>query len=832
MQVNFGRPALALITAAALCACGGGGGGGSTSAPPVEATNPQPPAPAPAVPPAPTPVTPLPPPVVSPPEVITPPAPGTIQTGHPRLWVTSADLLRLRSWATDANPLYRDGLKLLAARAKAEMDRGDVAKDTGSREYEEFPTESYAELFAFMSLIESDAAVRSDYAARARTLLLTVINQALLGPGAPCASGCRYPRFRDPEFFTSDSNRARWHGEAFPLVVDWIYATLSAQDKQSIRTVFLRWAQEIKANGYHRPQPIDVVNSTSLLTQDQVRWSGNNYYTAHMRNLGMMALALDPSDDAGNQLRSNLANATDAWLYIFDKLTRTDSQGGLLPEGFEYSPQTASYAAQFLLALRTAGADGCGSHCQLGANPFWSDFVSAYYHSLSPATVTDTNTGGTAYLPASYGDAQNYRTPDFIDAFGAIGVYDALVGNGQRLNSLRWAQKYTAPGGESAFLRRVSNSDDFRQSMLYFMLYDPAATAATDPRSAMPLMHFAPGMNKILVRTGWDGQASWFNFSLGWNYIDHQTADGNNFEWYRRGEWLTKGRSGYPEIAEGIASSEFYNTIAIENSQPSRDPNDWRTDLWRRGSQWNYVAAGSPRLLARSDQMSFTYAMGDATNLYNSSSENATDVVHASRSIVWLKQEDAVVVFDRSQSGTLNRFKRWWLQLASPALVSGSRATSLTAGGQQLTVTNLMPSGATMKAIGSPGQPIEGQVAQGEPMKVRLMVEAAGNPTSVQFLNVLQATNAGTAPTTVVALQNADQSWIGAQVESTAIMFPKSTNQVFGGLTYTTPSAASSHIITGLQPSTAYSVTRSGNTISVQIGGSAMSDTGGVLVVR
>jgi hypothetical protein len=165
-----------------------------------------------------------------------------------------------------------------------------------------------------------------------------------------------------------------------------------------------------------------------------------------MRNLGMMALALDAADDPNNQLRNYLGNATGAWLYTFDNLSRTDSKGGFLPEGFEYSPQTASYAIQFLLALRTAGADTCGAHCLVQGNPFWDDFLAGYYHSLSPATQADGD-GLAAYQPSWYGDAQTYASTDLISALGALGVYDSVAGNLSRLQSVRWAQTHTPPGG-------------------------------------------------------------------------------------------------------------------------------------------------------------------------------------------------------------------------------------------------------------------------------------------------------------------------------------------------------------------------------------------------
>ncbi|MEN9867851.1 MAG: hypothetical protein RL748_3441, partial [Pseudomonadota bacterium] len=667
-----------------------------------------------------------------------------VQT-HPRLWLTEADLPRLRAWANDSNPLYRDALKPLALRAKAEMDSGDVPRrDCGSTEYEAYPTESYAQLFAFMAQVENDAAVRADYASRARTLLMSIINIAAQGPAQEANYICPenqqsgYPPYRSPRFFTEDSNRARWHGEAFPLVVDWIYPTLTAQDKQTIRTVFLRWSQEIIERGYNHPTPIGMVNDPALLANnEQVRWSGNNYFTAHMRNLGMMAMALDPADDANNSLRNYLGNATGAWLYLFDSLINNESRGGLLPEGYEYSPQTASYAIQFLLALRSAGMDTCGSHCQMDSSGFWYQFLYAFYHSLSPAPIEEANLGP-VYLPAWYGDGENYHSSDFISAFGALGAYDILTGNNNRLPSLRWAQTHMMPGGAANFMRRASNPDDFRHTILYFMLYDPTLLPAADPRPALSLHHHATGLQTIFSRTSWNNDASWFIYSLPWNQIDHQQSSANHFEWYRNGEWLTKARNGYPDIAEGIASSEFKNLLALENDKPNRDDSDWRTDLWRRGSQWNLVGSGNPLLVSSAVNEHYLYAFGDATNTYNASSENATDIVHASRSLLWLKP-DTVVMLDRAQSKTANRFKRWWLQLATPASISTNRARATTAGGQQLQVTSLLPAGALLSAVNSNDSHIEQTAARNEPMRVRLRIDAPDNPQQVYFLNVLQA---------------------------------------------------------------------------------------------
>lgn len=765
--------------------------------------------------------------------------------GHPRLWITPSDLPRLQSLAAANNPLWQDGLALIAARAKEDMDQGHVPNDDcGSREYEEYSAEMYAELFAFMSLVEPDAAARNDYAQRARTLLMHVMNAAAEGPADSedfyCNDWNYYPAYRHPEFFTTDSNRARWHGEAFPLVVDWIYASLSADDKIIIRKVFLRWSEEIVQNGYHHPEPVGVMNDSALLTE-QVRWAGNNYYTAHMRNLGMMAMSLDPSDDPNGELRAYLDQATGTWLYIFDQLSRTDSAGGLLPEGMEYSPQTASYAIQFLLALHTAGeADPSvrGMQVSVKDNPFWDDLVISYLHSISPDTTTLLSEPelGSVYQPAFYGDAQHYQLPDFISAFGALGVYDQATGNISRLETLRWIQRETPSGGSLRFLERVGNPNDFRESILYFMLYDPAVSSAADPRPNMPLDFFAPGMNKIFSRTNWGADAAWFNYSLSWNLIDHQQADGNHFEFYRNGEWLTKARIGYADIAEGIASSEFRNLPALQNIRPfDRDDSDWRIDLWQRGSQWNLVASGDPQLLAYSMNDLFVYALGDATNLYNSESESASDILHASRSILWLKP-DFIVVYDRTDSKTEGGFKRWWLQLPNSPNINGHQAVMQTVNGQQLFISCLLPDNVELSGVEKTDPHVEDGIARDEPMTTRLKIEAIGAPASVRWLNILQGANAGVTAAATTLIRSEDGFYEGVVIDnSTLALFPAQIGAA-QTISYLAPSSVTLHLITGLTPGANYTVkienTAEGQHVTISPDGDQIADSGGVLLLR
>src|SRR5262245_9768712 len=333
------------------------------------------------------------------------PAAAQPVAGHPRLWVTAADLPRLRSWATTSNPVYSKGVAVLASTIEDEIKAGKIPQsDTGSREYEDYPTEAIAAFFAFLSLVSPDQPSRDYYALCGRALLMYVMDQAAKGPA-------RGQPFRGPTFAGSDSNRARWQGESYGLAVDWLYPVLTATDKATIRKVFLRWCQEIVTSGYHAPKPVGVVNDPSLLSDRlDLRWAANNYVSALARNLGLMAMSMDPADDPGGLLAKYLGESTGAFLYRIDALYRGDARGGLGVEGFEYGPPALGYWAELLLALHTAGQDDpkrWGPQTVLTNNPFWRDAVPAFLNEQSAVTVPDPD-GTAVYQPAMFGDAQRF----------------------------------------------------------------------------------------------------------------------------------------------------------------------------------------------------------------------------------------------------------------------------------------------------------------------------------------------------------------------------------------------------------------------------------------
>jgi hypothetical protein len=746
--------------------------------------------------------------------------PDSSVTGHPRLWVRAADLPRLRSWATGANPMWH-ALEGAAGEARGDMDAHkvpagkDCLNDSGTQGCEE-----YAELFAFMSLVAPDEKARHDYATRSVRLLMMVMNRVAKGPSDD-------DQLRRDKFPIDD--RSRWNGEAFALTVDWIYPYLSADEKKTIRKVFLRWCDVIThadVTDHNHPEPIGVVDDPRLIADHlETRWAGNNYYTAHARNLAMMALAFDAADDPGGELRSYVKRATGAWLYVIDAYLRGDGRGGLPVDGLEYGPQSLAYLAQGLWALHTAGADDAqrfGRQARLDANPYWKQLVAGWPMLMSPRTV-EHPWMGPVYQPIWWGEGQHYFAPESVDLFAPIAIYARDVGDGALAEAARWIALHLGPGEAAGVASRARNPEVWRRAILYYLLLDPKAPPPADPRSGSTFV--APGLGKIVARTDWTKNASLFDFAIGWDTVDHQHADGNAFQWYRRGEWLTKERTGY---GNHIVATDAHDAVCIENAQPAHvkdKPDDYRALYWKRGSQYtNGVTDDDGKLLAHSEAPGkYVYALGDATALYNSSHEEIHDVAQASRAIVWLWGDD-VVVYDRAATKVDGRFKRWFLQLTGKATVAGKRATIKTPGGQWLYVTALLP--ADGKLTAEPAEKYEdNEPAELDPITWRLRTESWAR--DVRFLHVLQASDKDRPETP--PLIDAGPSFAATMARDVVVVFPRDLGAEVRELSLAPPAGAHTLMLTGLAPGAEYAITRAGAAVHVAQGKGARADAGGVL---
>jgi len=599
-------------------------------------------------------------------------------TTHPRLWVTTNDLTRLRGWATSTNQVYQQGMLPVLQTAvnlyttqffpggrgaptdtpnANYPDPGDTQGYTGSL------TEEEGAILAFNSLIDPNPANRILYAKYARNMLMYAMNQAAMGSlaGAP---------FRDPVF--AIYNRASGSGEEWPLIVDWIYNAvdskgnpiLTASDKATIRNVFMMWAkacETAETTGGDSPQIPGVLNSTQLLPNNlPYRFAANNYYTAHARLMTMMALAIDPTDDPpvnssqpgstlGNSLRSYLSDALGAWLYqqyaMYQDGPTVAAQygipgggagfglasGGLPPEGMLYGVSYGNLL-QGLLSLQTAGfnnptyAGYTGPQIGLISAPMWDRYVKGVFSSMTPAPMVPTQPGesylGEVYQFGSYGDLLRlWVTPDYMMPFSLLAFLEQQQGLSTHVADARWFNYNVVQGGPSAFYNRMIDPYTLADTILYYMLYDPSVsvTAATDPRPGYPPVFEDPGTGRIVAHSDWTPTGTMFDYKASWESINHQDGNAGQFELHRKGEWLTKEFSNYDNNGLGM-TTYYHNTLGLQNFCPcgSNPPIQWwEAGEWANGSQWMIgLNAGDPTNLFSSGN-GYVYAASNLTPLYN-----------------------------------------------------------------------------------------------------------------------------------------------------------------------------------------------------------------------
>ncbi len=812
------------------------------------------------------------------------PAAAAPSTTHPRLWITTADIPRLQSWAVATNPMYKNGLQAAALSGKTYADAhwnwvtgtpDSKWHDTGSTNWEGDATEAYAQMFAFMALIDPVAANRAQWQLRAHAMLMWAINQAAVnGPGQ---------KFGDTAFSTY--NRANYWGEAWGLTVDWIYDSFTAAEKANIRKVFLKWGNaQLNAStaGEEHPQPVGVLNDLQLLgssttqtlkqqqeAQLQLRWAANNYFLGHMRNMAMMALSFDPADDAGasttvgSSLSSLVSDVIGAWLYqayaVFEDAATVKTKlavppgnhslgiasGGLPVEGSLYG-ESQAYLLQTLLALKTAGySDTAAYGPQVGLidSPYWGQSVTGYLNSVTPTAAVPASLSylGPVYGQAEYGDVLNsFVDYEHIDLIGLMAMLDR-TGNPTRYAKDRWIATNMLQGGSAALYSRASaiwGNSNASYALMYFMGFDPAAAAPADPRPATTPQFIAPSIGRILARSDWTPNASWFTFRCGWESINHQGGDCGEFEFYRKGQWLTKEWAGYAN--DWMAYTPLYhNTLSIQNTKPADGGGSLYAKTVQYGGQWNNGGSNGDPAVNVSVNDNWAYAFADATNLYNRPSywspQNAAQAVtRAQRSIVWLNP-DHIVVYDRVNTTKAGLFRKFNLVLLTAPTINGNTMTEVV-GNQQLTVQALAPNAASIAEqhfwTTSPSSEFN-LVAQLEPATDRIVITDTAAPARTRFLTVLQGTDKGVAADPAKRIvSSAGTPYEGAVFGNTAVLFAANPPG-FSSLTYSVPSSVTRHVITGLAPKAGYNVATAlagaSTSISITPGGTVFADAAGVL---
>ncbi len=627
----------------------------------------------------------------------------TPSTDHPRLWLSPSDVPRLQSWATAGNPIHQEAWVSLLAQAEvlysskglldvnAQPIESFFPPDLGGAPNPKWPddgtsgvgpnrAETFAQLFAFQSLLSTDPAEKAAYAEKARKLILYILDKA-----TKCTSE------QDPycSGIFAYFNRANYIGEAFGLTIDWIYPYLSPADKALIRKVFLRWSREIAKAVYFVPDldsikpPVDLEsgNNTQLLSNSwngnnyrQSRLAANNYYSGSIRDLILMVLALDEADDPpedpslpkealGNTLRSFIPYIFNVALYqqyamyeepkkvieaykLEDQLASVNvglASGGMPAEGFLYG-HSLGYVLQGLLALHTAGYDDVsrrGPQAGLFASPYWDKLRDGFITSVALETTLTppTYSFDTVHQMSSYGDLLYFYITDFdyVPLLSALAMRHGMFGEEESRKKELWALVNTMPGGREWLTKHLADSftnSGATTAILAFMALDPAAPMASypDPRAEMPLTFYAPPLARLVQRTSWKPDATLVDHICSWESINHQNGNCGQFEIHRKGEWLTTEYHGYDNPVYDQNSMlvslpygytpDYHNTLSVQNdlvNVPTASLGDDEKANAERGGQWNNDAnAGDPVTRASaSDDLPYTFLQDEMTNLYN-----------------------------------------------------------------------------------------------------------------------------------------------------------------------------------------------------------------------
>ena len=400
------------------------------------------------------------------------------------------------------------------------------------------------------------------------------------------------------------------------------------------------------------------------------------------------------------------------------------------------------------------------------------------------------------------------------------------------------------PGGAGALLSRIDNPWTWgvTQDLLYYMLLDPTAPAATDPRPTFPLTFFDPPQGRIVAHSDWTPASAMFDYRASWTSINHQDGGAGEFGLYRKGEWLTKEMSNYDNNDQG-ETTVYHNTLALQNWCTGCSTIQWQpleAGIFANGSQWMLGEASGDPSTTMSTGAGYLYAASDLTKLYNkpniwTPADAVMNITQATRSVLWLNN-DYIVVYDRATSQNAGLFKRFNLSLVTAPTISGNTATDVLPSGQQLFVQTLLPANHTLTFFN--GAANLNPIADLEPTRYIYQVQDTGNPVDTRFLHVLQGADAGAAKAPATYLQSASgTAFDGASFGANAVYFPVSAAVAFTGTTLPAPAGVHQVIVTGLVANTPYSASvqpsGTGNAVSIAPSASgAVADAAGVLVVK
>lgn len=519
------------------------------------------------------------------------------------------------------------------------------------------------------------------------------------------------------------------------------------------------------------------------------------------------------------------------------------ASGGMPPEGVLYGHSYAYLLGQ-LLALQTAGFNDpalSGPQIHLINSPVWDRYAHGYLDALTPSAVVPQGLAwmGPVFQWSTSGDTiRTWATPEQMQPLALLSILDQQQGITTHANAARWFGANVPQGG---LMYNVSTPFTWSStdSILYYLIMDPAAPTPTDPRPNYPLTFFDPAAGQISAHSDWGPNPTWFDYRACWENINHQQGDAGQFEFFRNGEWLTRGMSNYDANWLG-QTSMYHNSLGIQNWCAAGTPflNWFETGEWANGSQWNLgLDQGDPSTLMGSGP-GYVYAFSDLKQLYNrpnifTPSNSSVDVTQANRSILWLNK-DTIVIYDRATTIHPNLFKTFNLNFVTPPSIVGSVATETMADGQQMFVQTLLPAVPSITTMNGAAN-IFG-LSDLEPTRYIMTVQDPSLPTDGRFFHVIQGADPGGKMVSAIYVQSSTGTvFDGAVFGNNAVFFPVNLGAI-ATTTMCVPFASGTVMIGGMTPGASYGVstvpTANGVVVTLTPGGTgSVADSAGMLSV-
>ena len=399
-----------------------------------------------------------------------------------------------------------------------------------------------------------------------------------------------------------------------------------------------------------------------------------------------------------------------------------DGRGGESSEGSFYAYSRAKLRDALNVIHSTGNDDPMiwGPQASLGTSSYW-DLL--YIEDLEFLT----GYSGAQYNYLTTGDSNTYvRVPLDYQTEASMLVADSYTGRTDRTSALEWILLNAAPGGplgtgegcvgsSCGFTNDIQSEDSgwpiqpiATNMFLALPAGDPTSSLPSDPRPSLPTDLYNASYNQNqLIRNGWTGgnANSVFSFYCGNTIIDHETATCGRFDVYTGGEYITKGRTTFDDYNPLMSSATQSNEVSIMNITGSGANNIWGYAAGL-GGEWFHGQEQDFASLNHSELPAYAADIVDQTNLYNGwwvwgwiyDVPSYNDVTAASRSLIYLRGTNQIVIYDRATTGHAAA-KGFNLNITGNPTVNGNQVNWPTrSGNQQAYFTTLLPSGATVTA--------------------------------------------------------------------------------------------------------------------------------------